>query len=564
MATVVETETASLDRAIADLALGAERWSRMSLQDRARLLHEARTTTAAQAANWAKTACAAKGVPAGPLEGEEWISGPSATLQALGTLASSLDALAGGRSPIKGYRTGRAPGNRTTINVLPGDAKEWLLLNGFRADVWLKPGISAKQAAKTAGLGQRAGGVDGGVGLVLGAGNITAIAPLDVLYELIAFNRASILKLNPTFASLKPVYEAALAPLIDAGVLRIVNGGAETGGYLADHPGINHVHITGSVLTHDLVVWGAGAEADERRSTGTPRLQKEMTSELGGVSPIIVVPGEWSKRDLRYQAEHVATMRLHNAGHNCVAGQTLILSSDWPQREAFLEELANVLSKLKPRGSWYPGSATRIASAVADHRGAEKYGDCVLIEVGAEAPLCSTEYFAGVLGHTSVPGVGGTFLQNAVAFANDHLAGTLGANVLVRPKDRKAMGRAFEEAIADLRYGGIAINTWTGLIFLVASAPWGAFPGHTLEEVGSGIGIVHNALLIDGAERVVATGPFRPFPRSVLTGEMSLAPKPPWFVTAKTARQTGKALAAYNADPTWLRTLRVVPPAMLG
>lgn len=564
MATVVETETRSLDQAIADLTLGAARWSRMSLQHRAVLLRDTHRSTAAQATNWAKVACAAKGVPAGPLEGEEWISGPAATLQALGTLASTLEALAAGRSPIKGHRTGRAPGNRTTINVLPGDAKEWLLLNGFKADVWLKPGISAKQAAKTAGLGQQVAGVHAGVGLVLGAGNITAIAPLDVLYELIAFNRVSILKLNPTFAALKPVYEAALAPLIDAGLLRIVNGGADTGGYLADHPGISHVHITGSVVTHDLVVWGSGAEAEERRASGTPRLQKEMTSELGGVSPIIVVPGKWSKRDLRYQAEHVATMRLHNAGHNCIAGQALILSNDWPQREAFLAELATVLRELTSRGSWYPGSERRIASAVADHDWVEQHGDCVLIEAAADAALYSTEYFAGVLGHTSLPGVGAEFLQNAVKFANERLAGTLGANILVRPQDRKAMGSAFDEAIRDLRYGGIAINTWTGLIFLIASAPWGAFPGHTLEDVGSGIGVVHNALLIDGAERVVATGPFRPFPRSVLAGEMSLAPKPPWFVTARTARQTGKALTSYNADPSWLRTLKVVPPAMLG
>ncbi|MGF0320771.1 aldehyde dehydrogenase family protein [Nocardia fluminea] len=459
MVTAIDIESGSLDQAVSDLTAGSARWAHLRLGERATLLRACHAATAAQAATWAKVACQAKNVPSGPLEGEEWMSGPAATLQALATLGTSLEAIAAGRSPIEGRRIGHAPGNRTTIGVLPTDAKEWLLLNGFKADVWLKPGVHAQQTTERAGLGQHELGVDGGVGLVLGAGNITSIAPLDVLYELIAFNRASILKLNPTFGALKLVYEAALAPLIEFGVLRIVNGGAETGGYLADHPGISHVHITGSVVTHDLVVWGSGEEAAERRATGEPRLKKEMTSELGGVSPIIVVPGRWSERDLRYQAEHVATMRLHNAGHNCVAGQTLILSSDWPQREAFLGELARVLDGLEARESWYPGSADRIESAVQTHHAAQGHGDCVLIEAnGEDDPLFTTEYFVGVLGHTCLPGVGATFLRNAVAFANDRLIGTLGANVLVRPRDRKAMGREFDEAIADLRYGGIAIN----------------------------------------------------------------------------------------------------------
>ena len=60
---------------------------------------------------------------------------------------------------------------------------------------------------------------------MLGAGNVTSIPVLDVLYELLAFNRVVILKVNPTQDALVPVYERALAPLIEAGFLRIVRGG---------------------------------------------------------------------------------------------------------------------------------------------------------------------------------------------------------------------------------------------------------------------------------------------------------------------------------------------------
>ena len=96
------------------------------------------------------------------------------------------------------------------------------------------------------------------------------------------------------------------------------------------------------------------------------------------------------------------------------------------------------------------------------------------------------------------------------------------------------------------------------------TATWGAYPGNSLDAVGSGIGIVHNSLLLDHTEKTVVRGPFRPFPRSVAGGEMSLAPRPPWFVTARTAPQVGRALAELGGRRTWRNTLKVVPAAMRG
>ncbi|MGO7983906.1 hypothetical protein ACC691_39380, partial [Rhizobium johnstonii] len=81
-----------------------------------------------------------------------------------------------------------------------------------------------------------------------------------------------------------------------------------------------------------------------------------ITSELGGVSHIIIVPGSWSDADLAYQAEHVATMRLHNGGYNCIAGQVVILSSDWPQKDAFLTALRAAIDRAPERTAWYPAS----------------------------------------------------------------------------------------------------------------------------------------------------------------------------------------------------------------
>ncbi len=55
--------------------------------------------------------------------------------------------------------------------------------------------------------------------------------------------------------------------------------------------------------------------------TGTPPLTKAITAELGNVTPFIVAPGEWSDADLRFHAQSVVTGLVHNASHNCVAGE---------------------------------------------------------------------------------------------------------------------------------------------------------------------------------------------------------------------------------------------------
>ena len=68
-----------------------------------------------------------------------------------------------------------------------------------------------------------------------------------------------------------PIFERALAPLIEPGFLRIVRGGGEVGAYLTQHPGIAHVHITGAATTFDAIVWGTGAAATRAQARATAR-----------------------------------------------------------------------------------------------------------------------------------------------------------------------------------------------------------------------------------------------------------------------------------------------------
>ena len=585
-----------LDAAIADLGQGTRTWRALTLGQRRTLLRRLHATTAAVAEEWADVAATSKGLePGHPLRGEEWLSGPYAVLVALDAYADTLGALAAGRSPLDGIRLGAAPGGRTRVRTSPLSTADAVLLSGYSTEVWLQPGVDAATARREAGLGQLHPTEPAEVGLVLGAGNVTSIPVLDVLYELLASNRVSILKVNPTQDALVPVFEHALAPLIEPGLLRIVRGGGDVGGYLTRHPSIAHVHITGSEATFRAIAWGTadGAGSGSEREAGSevgpgsdaepgpeagrgsgggdggataerePIQQVPISAELGGVSPIIVVPGAWSRADLRFQAEHVATMRLHNGGHNCIAGQVVIVSRDWPQRAAFLAELRAAYDRAPARPVWYPHSEARLEAARTAYPDATWCGggDRMLVETTGEqaSALETTEYFAPVLGVVDLPGVGQGFLDAAVAHANERLVGTLGANVLVDPATQRALGAGLERAIADLRYGTVALNAWTAFGFLTPTATWGAFPGGTLEHAPSGIGVVHNALLLDQVERTVVRGPFRPFPRS-LSGlahgfGLSVLPKPPWFVTARTGAAVSEGFTRFRMGGDGIRIL---------
>lgn len=547
----------ALDADIAALHAGVPTWGHLTLEQRARLFERVRASVVSCAQEWAEQAALIKGLDGRhPLRGEEWLSGPYAVIVALDAYIRSLTALSDGRGPIDDLELGTAPGGRVTVPAFPATRADAILLSGFTAEVWLRPGVSAPEARASAGLAQKHPSDARGVGLVLGAGNVTSIPVLDVLYELVAANRVAILKLNPTMDALAPVFRRALAPLIAAGFVRIVTGDGAVGAALTTHPGIDHVHITGSATTFDAIVWGTGDEAERRRSGHDPAMTKPITAELGGVSPVIVVPGEWTEADLRFQAEHVATMRLQNAGHNCIAGQVVVISRDWPQRGAFLSELRAAYLRAPHRPTWYPHAPERVTEVAASSPVAESYdggGERVLMVLDEDqdaSALETTEYFAPVLGVIDLPGTGRRFLDAAVDYANDRLTGTLGANVLIDPETRHPLGRTFDDAIADLRYGAIAINAWTGFNFLLANGTWGAFPGGTPDDVGSGIGIVHNALLLDGVERTVVQGPFRPFPRSLGTigdpAERTVLPKPPWFVTARTGAEVSEGFTRFQ------------------
>lgn len=572
------TPRAELDAALARLQQKKQPWAELPVAGKVGLLKDLVRSTARVAERWVVAAAAAKGLPPdSPLAGEEWTSGPWALMYGANRFAQSLEELARSGAPrLKPGSVRTRAGGQVVVDVFPQSLYDALLLNGITAEVWMEPGVTpANLGEHMAGFYRQPKPV-GRVALVLGAGNIASIGPLDVLYKLVAEGQVCLLKMNPVNEYLGPFLREAFAAFVAAGYVELVYGSADVGEYLTSHRDVEEIHITGSAQTHDAIVFGRGPEGAARKQRNEPVNPRRVTSELGNVSPVIVVPGPWDAADLRYQAEHIATMKMHNAGFNCIAGQVLVLPEAWPSTPALTGELQRVLKALPNRVAYYPGAAERHRSAVEAHPEAlqldgpaERQTPRTLVpEVPwsqAEDVCFQTEAFGSVLSQTHLPGADAkAFLENAVRFCNETLWGTLGANLLVHPATIKALGPALDEAIAALRYGCVAVNAWTGVGFLLAQTTWGAYPGHTAQDIRSGRGVVHNALLFDKPQKSVVRQSFYPSPRAALHADFTLLPKPPWFVTNKTAATTGRRLVAFEADPGVLRLPGIFASALLG
>ena len=574
MTTVVDTPAfAELDAALLKLAAAKQAWLATSPQERCAILAQIKEGLMAVAEPWAETAARKKGIAEGsPLVGEEWLSGPYTLISYCNSMMATLSAVVG-KKHLDHVPLRSLPNGQLAARVLPHTLWDHLLLSGVSAEVWMQPGVTAANlAAHTAGTYDPASPLhkEGKVALVLGAGNIAAIAGLDVFHKLFSENQVVILKMNPVNDYLIEFMQPALRPLIERGALVIVRGGADSGKYLCEHRLVDEIHITGAGASHDAIVWGPGAEGAANKAAGTPKNGKTISSELGAVCPTIVVPGPWSRADIAFQAEQVATQKLHNSGFNCVACQVLVLPRQWAQKAQFVAALEGVLAGAESRALYYPGAEQRMSEFAAQNPGTRRLqrsgGEALLIAATDERSARRSEVFAPALSMTELDGADAeTYLKNAIAYANSQLYGSLGANIVIHPKTLAQIGRRrFEELLLELRYGTIAVNTWTGLGFMTPSATWGAFPGHTLADVQSGIGVVHNSMLFDRPERTVVEAPFKPFPRNLLSLSFSLLPRPPWFITHSRGAVLGRLLVAFQHRPSLLKMPRIFLNALRG
>jgi len=265
-------------------------------------------------------------------------------------------------------------------------------------------------------------------------------------------------------------------------------------------------------------------------------------------------------------AENVAGMITNNASFNCNAAKMLVVPKGWPERDAFVHKLGDVLARVPTRRAYYPGALQRYQSLTEGHGDVRKIGtgsDDVLpwtLVLGldsddrSERNFCD-EPFCAILSEVSVGSTDPVeFLREAVAFSNERIWVTLSAMLFVHPRlDADPTTRkAVDAALRDLRYGAVAVNVWPALAYALCSTPWGGHPSATPADIQSGLGWVHNTVMLEDIDKCVVRAPLKPTPKHV------------YFPGHRTLHELGRKLVAFEAKPSWLSVPGLAMAAIRG
>ncbi len=553
-----ETSSSELDKIVGKLGTKAREFARAPIADKIRWLTEILARTADIAPESVRAQCRAKGIDeSSPLAGEEWLAGPVVTIRNARLLVEALGQIARSGAPdVPAANVRERDEGGVAVKVIPHDGMDGVLFGGITMETWLQKPVTRANVTEHQASFYKQKDPEGGVSLVLGAGNVASITPMDVLYKMFVEGRVCVLKMNPVNEYLGPFIERGIKPVVDLGYLAVVYGGADVGSYLCHHAGVAEIHITGSDKTHDAIVWGPpGQEREDRKNRNEPLLKKPISSELGNVSPVIVGPWDYDDAEIDSMGHNIAGMVANNASFNCNAAKMLVLPKGWARGKALLDAIGRALAKVPPRKAYYPGAQQRYDYLTSERDGVRKIGDAgsgqlpwTIVEgLDASDPNernFRTEPFCAILSQTEVGSADpAEFFTQATKFANDSLWGTLSAMLFIHPKSEAdpAVKKAFDAAVRDLRYGSIGINLWAAYVYASGTAPWGAHPSSTLADIQGGLGWVHNTPMFENIEKAVARGPLKPFP------------KPPTFPGHRTSHLLGRRMVEFERAPSWFK-----------
>jgi acyl-CoA reductase-like NAD-dependent aldehyde dehydrogenase len=480
------------------------------------------------------------------MENTGWLVGAAVLGTTVNGLIHSFTSLAehGHVAPPPGKRT--RPDGQRVATVYPNSLLDKVYAPGFRGEVWLEPGAPERQGTSYMES-------DGGVCAILGAGNYEA--PVDVLSKMFVENKAVVYKPNPVNDGNGAHVEQILKPLVDAGYLAVANGGADVGKALVAHKGTDEVLMTGSSATFDKIVWGSA----ENKNSGHKQMTKPFDAELGGAAPVIVVPGQWTDKEIDHQASQLVANKLLNGAHVCASPQVIVIDKSWPQRDKFVARVRHHLQHAPENPSYYPGAAAVQQEFKAAHDNVEELGPrsdhslqrLFIPNAPRDAMVVKREAFCPVLAEVALDGGDATaFMNNAVRFCNEELFGSLSSSILVDPRAAKSMGSRLDDAVADLRYGAIGVNVWGASVLFFAQLPWGAHPGHTADDIQSGIGKLNNTFMLDRPQKAVLWTPFV---------------SPVHLQTARPRdRKVAERMGRYATRPSFGRLAKLLSGAMLG
>ncbi len=548
----------TVDQSFENLQSGSES---LTLAKRIELCIASLDSLNAAAGDWVHAAIAAKGIEGTPFVAEDMLTGPAVVMRQLQLSLQTLRRLENGQDPRLPGSPEQLANGQVSIPVFPTSGFwDGLTFMGLSASVRMQPGVSSANIFGERSRGRldevRNDSADG-IAAVLGAGNVSSIPATDSLNKMLFDRKRVILKFNPVNDYLAPIFSRAFEPFVSAGLLQIVTGGAKVGSEIIGHDAVDEVHITGSTKTHDAIVWGSDPEdAARRKRENDPLFAKPVTSELGNVTPWIIVPGKYSRRELASQAEHIAASITNNASFNCLATKLIVTWENWPQREEFLNLLQKYLDQTPDRPAYYPGAVERFARFAGQSATDRVKLPWTLLadqKIADRPELFHEESFVCVCAETQLPAKSPvSFVDTAIEFVNDQVFGTLCASITFPGDFRRSESDAVERALSRLKYGSVCINQWSGLAYGLISPPWGAYPGSTLADVKSGIGNVHNTYLLDDVEKTVLQGPLVNFP------------KPIWFPSHAQSPVVARRLLGFFHQPSVLRLPALFAAALRG
>jgi acyl-CoA reductase-like NAD-dependent aldehyde dehydrogenase len=498
-------------------------------------------------------------IPGGPtfnIEGGTWVTGPVFLGTAVQTLIDTYNHLTKNGSYPKAAKERQRFDGQVIETVFPRCARDKILYPGFTAEIWLEKGAKGIQG----NIYEKS---KGGCCAVFGAGNYEA--PIDVMTKMFVENKVVIFKQNPVNELVGIVLEKIFKDLIEDGYLHIFTGSSDVGKKILSHPGITDAVLTGGKDTYNRIVWGATREEQERNMKSNHKVfNKRLDAELGGVTPMIIVPGKWSQKEIDHQASQISATKHGNGGHACISPQVVIVDNDWPQKDLFLNRLRHYLAEAPTEVCYYPGGMKNYEKFRMNYPQAQilgqkkKYFDkqlnpLFIPEVESDSLALNEEAFTMVLAQTSIKGTGGDslkFLKKAVQFCNEKVFGNLGCSVIVDPRTTRRIGSGIDDCIAKLEYGIIGVNVWSGMIAIFPQLTWGAFPGNTAWNIESGVGQLSNSYMFDQIEKSVLWTPMM---------------SPIHLTIAKPRKlMVVQRLAYYVIKPSWMRLFKLWRAAFFG
>ena len=384
-----------------------------------------------------------------------------------------------------------------------------------------------------------------GIIAVLGAGNYSS--SLEMVKAMFLENCAVVHKPHHLNGETDAVWEKIMQPLVEIGALSFCS--SDQGRVLTKDPRLSKIYFTGGTQTAEAIM----------KATDT-----ELVSECGGNNPCIIVPGDrpWTEKELEHQALQIATISKLNGGAVCGRIQTLVVSKHWPQRQQFMRALEKAIEEDTPAaGTYYPGSAEVAkrfkdayphAKVLKPEGGKFRNGDFVVIEDAEEDGFATqNEAFCQIMNEVAldVPAEAEAFLPAAVEFCNTKLLGTLGSSILIDEDTKAAHAEALDAAVADMEYGGIAVNTMPPFIFLSPYLTWGG--NEEGKAFVSGSGNFGNLLCFENVEKSVIHDSF------MSAGHMLNVNKHAFDSLAKN-------MARFSMNPSWMNMTRLIGAAVAG